>query len=262
MEELRQLREKLAKEDEKLIDVLERRYGLINQIMAFKEANDMPILQPNHEKKQAAYLEERLSGSKYPKEIEDVYRHVKKNSKRMQARHLFSYNIFLIGFMGAGKSTISDFLSTYFAMDIIEMDQVIAERERMSISDIFAVHGEEYFRQLETDLLIETQGLKNVVVSCGGGVALRKRNVEEMRRNGRIVLLTATPETILDRVKDSDERPILNGNKNVAYIGELMEKRREKYEEAADITICTDGKDVEAICEELVEKLRGAEGKA
>ena len=71
--------------------------------------------------------------------------------------------------MGAGKSTISDFLRTVFAMEVIEMDQIIAEREEMSISDIFETYGEEYFRDLETKLLIEMQSRKNVVISCGGG---------------------------------------------------------------------------------------------
>lgn len=68
-----------------------------------------------------------------------------RNSKRIQARKLFDYNIVLIGFMGAGKSTISDYLSTMFDMDIVEMDQVIAEREEMSIPDIFATYGEKIF---------------------------------------------------------------------------------------------------------------------
>ena len=79
--------------------------------------------------------------------------------------------------MGAGKSTISDFLRTVFAMEVVEMDQIIAEREGMSISDIFETYGEEYFRNLETELLIEMQSKSNVVISCGGGVPMRERNV-------------------------------------------------------------------------------------
>lgn len=165
-------------------------------------------------------------------------------------------NIFLIGFMGSGKSTISRFLTTAYSMDVIEMDELIAEREQMSIPDIFAAHGEEYFRELETKLLTEIQGMKNVVVSCGGGVALRECNVEKMRKNGRIILLAASPETILERVKNNGDRPILNGHMNVEYIAKLMEQRREKYEAAADITIQTDGKSAHEICEELLEKLR------
>ena len=85
---------------------------------------------------------------------------------------------------------------------------------------------------------------------------MRERNVVEMKKNGRVVLLTAKPETILERVKDNHDRPLLEGNKTVSYIAQLMEKRREKYEAAADIVIETDGKSELQICEELVQSLR------
>ena len=167
----------------------------------------------------------------------------------------------LIGFMGAGKTTVSDYLSTMFAMEIVEMDQVIAEREEMSIPDIFATYGEEYFRSLETKLLKELQTGKNCIISCGGGAALREENVVEMKKNGRVVLLTASPETIYERVKDSDDRPILNGNKNVDFIADMMEKRREKYEAAADVVIQTDNKTILQISEELITKLMELDGR-
>lgn len=166
-----------------------------------------------------------------------------------------SYNIVLIGFMGAGKTTVSECLKDTYGMDVVEMDQVISEREGMSIPDIFASRGEEYFRNLETSLLKELQSRKNTVVSCGGGAAMREENVAEMKRNGRVVLLTVTPETVYERVKDSDDRPVLSGNKNVGYIAQLMETRREKYEAAADVVIATDGKTVQDICIEMIEKL-------
>lgn len=167
----------------------------------------------------------------------------------------FDYNIVLIGFMGAGKSTIAAHLSRLYDMDVIEMDQLIAEREGMSISDIFKVHGEPYFRDLETNLLIEMQARKNVVISCGGGVPMRERNVAEMKKNGRVVLLTARPETILKRVKHDHSRPLLENNKNEAFIADLMGQRKEKYEAAADIIVETDNKTTAQICEELVQRL-------
>ena len=175
---------------------------------------------------------------------------------------LFDYNIVLIGFMGTGKSTVSELLKRRFAMEVVEMDQIIEERQGMSISDIFATYGEEYFRDLETNLLIEMQSKKNMVISCGGGVPMRERNVIEMKKNGRVVLLTAKPETILNRVKNNHDRPLLEGNKNVDFIADLMEKRREKYQTAADIVIETDGKSGLEICEELVKKLRILDAEA
>lgn len=172
---------------------------------------------------------------------------------------MFPYNIALIGFMGTGKSTLSKYLKEKYGMDIVEMDQEIADQEGMSIPDIFAAHGEEYFRNLETALLVRLQSRKNTVISCGGGVAMREENVRELKKNGYIVLLTASPQTIYERVKDSDDRPILNGNKNVEYIVELMEKRRKKYEAAADVVIRIDHKTAQQISEEMMRKLKELE---
>ena len=83
----------------------------------------------------------------------------------------------------------------------------------------------------------------------------------EMKKNGRVVLLTASPETIFERVKDSNDRPILDGNKNVEFIAGLMEQRREKYEAAADVVVQTDNKTIVQICEELISKLMELDGK-
>ncbi|OLA16482.1 MAG: chorismate mutase, partial [Coprococcus sp. 43_8] len=255
MNDLELYREELANCDAKITEALKERYAIIEKIMAYKEEYGMPILQPEQEEKQKKRLMFSLHNDKHRDEIYDVFERIQRNSKKIQARKLFDYNIVLIGFMGAGKSTISDYLSTMFAMEVVEMDQLIAEREGMSISDIFETYGEEYFRNMETNLLIEMQEKKNVIISCGGGVAMRERNVAEMKKNGRVVLLTAHPQTILDRVKDSDDRPLLNGHKNVEYIEQLMEARREKYEAAADIVVDTDNKTVLQICEDLIQKL-------
>ena len=103
---------------------------------------------------------------------------------------LFDYNILLIGFMGAGKSTVADYMKKAYSMDVVEMDQIIAERQGMSISEIFEKYGEEFFRDLETALLVEMQSRKNVVISCGGGVPMRERNIKEMKK--QIVLLIYT----------------------------------------------------------------------
>ena len=261
MNQLEILRESLGQCDEIILDALIMRNRIIEDIMSYKEANDIPILQPEQEAKQKEWLERRMADRRHKAEVEDVFGSITQNSKRIQARKLFNYNIVLIGFMGAGKSTISEFLKTAFVMDVIEMDQIIAEREGMSISDIFEVYGEQYFRDLETNLLIEMQSRTNVVISCGGGTPMRECNVVEMKKNGRVVLLTAKPETILDRVKDSHDRPLIENNKTVPFIAELMEKRREKYEAAADIVIETDGKDELQICEELIHRLRQMDNK-
>ena len=259
MNQLEVLRESLGQCDEIILDALLMRNRIVEDIMVYKKANDLPVLQPEQEAKQKGWLEARMEGRRHKKEVNDVFASITQNSKRIQSRNLFNYNIFLIGFMGAGKSTISDYLKNVLAMDVVEMDQCIVERQGMSISDIFETYGEEYFRELETNLLIEMQSQSNVVVSCGGGVPMRERNVVEMKKNGRVVLLTAKPETILERVKDNHDRPLLENNKTVPFIADLMEKRRAKYEAAADIVIQTDGKSELEICEELIHRLREAD---
>lgn len=170
-------------------------------------------------------------------------------------------NIFLIGYMGTGKSTVAAYMAKKYGMEVLEMDQMIVEREEMNISDIFTKHGEEYFRDIETRLLIEIQSQENKVVSCGGGVVLREQNVEEMRKSGKIVLLSAKAETILGRVKDDNSRPLLQGNKNIEFINDMMDKRRPKYERAADVVIETDEKRVEDICKEIFEQIERQENR-
>ena len=166
-------------------------------------------------------------------------------------------NIFLIGFMGSGKSTIAACLSKKLGLKTVEMDQQIAEQENRSISDIFSLHGEEYFRRLETQLLSDLKREEPVIVSCGGGVPMRAENVAKMKERGKIVLLKASPKTILERIQDDHSRPLLEGHKDVAYISGLMEQRRKKYEAAADVSVITDGKEKNQICEEIILKILG-----
>lgn len=164
-------------------------------------------------------------------------------------------NIFLIGFMGAGKSTVAKELKKMLDMPLVEMDARIVEEQGMSINEIFDKFGESHFRDIESKLVRDIGVEGNTIVSCGGGVVVRDENVVEMKKSGKIVFLTATPETIYDRVKDGNDRPILNGNMNVEFIKGLMEKRRALYEAAADITIETDNKNIQEICNEIKDKI-------
>ena len=198
---------------------------------------------------------EYLKDNEFEEEILDVFKYIMKNSRRVQAKALFDYNVFLIGFMGAGKTTIASELERKLEMHRIEMDEMIVKKQGMSISEIFDEYGEIYFRNLESNCLIELQKVKQGIISCGGGVILRADNADHMKKNGRIVLLTATPETILERVKDSDERPILNNHMNVEFISDLLNQRKDKYLAVADVVVATDGKSTDQICDEIIAKL-------
>ena len=165
-------------------------------------------------------------------------------------------NIYLIGFMGCGKSTVARALERKYHLTRLEMDNEIEKWKGMKIPDIFEKYGEEYFRNAESEYLKDVESSNHVVVSCGGGAVLRTENVEQMHKHGAVVLLTASPETILKRVKNDTHRPLLKGKKTVEDISSLMEKRREKYEAAADLKISTDGKTAEDIAAEIMNKLK------
>lgn len=160
-------------------------------------------------------------------------------------------NIFFIGFMGCGKSTMARLLSEKQGMELVEMDETIEAEAGMSINEIFETYGEEHFRDLESQLVARIAEKGGAVVSCGGGAILRPQNIEMMKKNGKIIYFSATPETIYKRVRHSTHRPLLNGNMNVEYIASLMEKRLPHYLSAADITVVVDGKEKQEVLDEL-----------
>ncbi|HAJ74228.1 MAG TPA: chorismate mutase [Lachnospiraceae bacterium] len=254
MQELKRLRDHLQMCDELILDALKMRYQIVEDITNYKQEHGEPVVHLDEDERKMRLAKEKIGDDSYAKSILKVYDYIRYRSKKIQSMNIFDGNIFLIGFMGAGKSTISSTLHDVFAMNVIEMDQIIAERNGMTISEIFALRGEEYFRNEETKLLIESQSHKNVIISCGGGVPMREVNIREMKKSGKIILLTASPETILNRVKDSHDRPLLENNKNVEFIADLMQKRSGAYEAAADIIINTDGKTAVEICEEIIQR--------
>ena len=154
--------------------------------------------------------------------------------------------------MGSGKSAVCSRLHELTGMEVVEMDAILADNEKMTINDIFATKGEEYFRDKETELLTQLSDESRKAVSCGGGAILRPQNVSLMKESGKIILLSAKPETIYDRLKDSDDRPLLHGNMNIPFIAEMIEKRRPRYEAAADYTVTVDNKSLDDICREIL----------
>ena len=161
-------------------------------------------------------------------------------------------HIYLIGFMGTGKTTISHKLRELTGAKEIDMDAWIVEKNALSINEMFEKYGETYFRDRETDAVCEIAKSTPAIVSCGGGAVLRQENTQMMKESGRIVLLTATPETVYQRVKNSTDRPLLNGHMNVEYMASLMEKRRALDAGACDISVSTDGKTPEQIAMEIL----------
>lgn len=166
-------------------------------------------------------------------------------------------NIVLEGFMGSGKSTVSELLSEELMLELIDTDEVIEDTEGRSINEIFETEGEASFREMETDLLeaIDSDHWREFVISLGGGMPVKEENRELLRKIGKVVYLRAKPETIFERVKDDDKRPLLKTEDPLAKIEELLEKRAAFYEDVADMIIDTDGKSPLEITKEIIDKL-------
>lgn len=164
-------------------------------------------------------------------------------------------NVALIGFMGTGKTTISNALSRITGFKEVDVDQYIVEKEGMAIKDIFAENGEKYFRDLETQALRDLQEEKETTISCGGGAVLRDENVEILNTGSVIVQLKATPETVFERVKDHTHRPILNNDMSVRHITELMNQREPRYNSVADIQVNVDKGDRVETCYYILKEL-------
>lgn len=148
-------------------------------------------------------------------------------------------NIYLVGFMGTGKTTVGRILAEKLSKDFVEMDEVIEEKEGKRIKDIFKDHGEPYFRKLENNLLKEIILQSDLVVSCGGGVVCDQSNLKLLQDTGRVFSLFASPAVIFKRVKDSSQRPLLNVEDPLAKINELLQFRQPFYKKAG-VEINTD----------------------
>ena len=135
---------------------------------------------------------------------------------------IINKHIYLVGFMGCGKSTVARELSKELGITYIDTDNQIVEEQNMPVSEIFDTYGEEYFRKLETELLERLSDAKPLIIACGGGMATRDCNIELMKDSGLVVMLSAKPETIYERVRFNRNRPLLNGNMNVEYINQTQ----------------------------------------
>lgn len=150
-------------------------------------------------------------------------------------------NVALYGFMGVGKSTVGKALSERLGYGFVDMDEMIERRAGVKIKDIFAAEGEKGFRALEKEVAKEMAKRDRQVIACGGGAILDPENVEALRSNSVLVLLTASIDEIVERTRDSDVRPLLNVDDARAEAEALLRKRMPLYLEAADFVMDTTG---------------------
>jgi len=165
-------------------------------------------------------------------------------------------NIILIGFMGAGKTTVGMSLAKERHMQFVDTDERIVKEQKQKIPEIFATFGESYFRDLETNLLRHMQSDTNdSVISVGGGMPVREENRKLLRELGYVVFLSASKETILSRVKNDGSRPMLNGEDLESRVEYLMRERKEFYEETAHFIVQTDKMDIPQVVKIICQKI-------
>ena len=166
-----------------------------------------------------------------------------------------SRNLFLVGLMGAGKTTVGRTLARRLAKEFRDTDQEIEQRTGVRVSDIFDIEGEAGFRRREAETLARLSELDNLVLATGGGAVLDARNREHLKARGCVVYLHARPVELAKRLGRDRSRPLLQGSEPQAKLEELYGLRDPLYREVADIIMETGRQSANSLVEQLLERL-------
>lgn len=186
-------------------------------------------------------------------EIKHKIKHIIKN----KIKNNTSNNISLIGFMGSGKSSTGRILAERLGYIFIDIDEVITIQQGIEIQLIFEKYGEKYFRMAETDVIKKIYTNFSCVFACGGGVVLKKINMDIIKKNSTVIYLKVSPEVAYERLKESTGRPLLSSGKDMREtIKEIISKRENLYSGYADIIIDTDNQAPELVAAEILSSLK------
>jgi len=164
-------------------------------------------------------------------------------------------NIVLIGFMGTGKTTIGILLANRLGYNFVDTDGLIVDKLKMSIPDIFALHGEEYFRRLEKSILTAVMENNRQVISTGGGIVLNPENRALILEKGLVIALEASLEELWKRLSKDKSRPLLFGENPRKKMEELYLSRKSLYHQA-HFRIFVDHKSPEEIVSEILSRIQ------
>lgn len=167
---------------------------------------------------------------------------------------------FLIGPMGAGKSSVGRRLAGELGLGFHDTDARIRERTGVDIPLIFEIEGEAGFRRREHDVLSELANREGIVIATGGGIVLEENNREILRRRGVVIHLSASLETLLERTARNPHRPLLQNDDPEGTLARLMAEREPLYRELADIEWPTDGRSVASVARHLADYLQQSPG--
>jgi shikimate kinase len=160
--------------------------------------------------------------------------------------------LYLIGFMGVGKTTIGKQIAAFNKVVFIDTDSQIEKETSKSIKEIFETDGEIAFRKLETDTIRSID--RKAIIACGGGLPAHNNNIEYLKHKGTVIYLKASTETLIKRLeKNKNKRPLiskLTNDKLLEFIRKILKEREETYKQA-DYTIETDNKTVKEVLREI-----------
>lgn len=160
-------------------------------------------------------------------------------------------NIFLVGPMGVGKTTIGSYLARKLKYDFVDSDTEIEKRTGASIGLIFDIEGEEGFRKREAQMIEKLTQRRHIVLSTGGGSVLNEISRQNLRSKGYVVYLKASVEILFERLKKSRNRPLMETEDKQKVIEGLLAEREPLYLAVADITIATDGRSAQDVAREI-----------
>jgi len=163
-------------------------------------------------------------------------------------------NIYLIGMMGSGKSTIGKLLAQNLQMNFIDLDDAIETNAKKTVADLFEQDAVSHFRKLESEALVNTRQ-KNSVIACGGGIILDKLNRNQLQSSGKVVYLQASISQLVKRLKSKNDRPLLNGKQIEDELNHIWNERKKLYEETAHMIINVDKQKPEQITKHIIDKL-------
>ena len=164
--------------------------------------------------------------------------------------------VFLIGPMGTGKSSTGKDLSRKLGLSFQDTDKLVESSENKSISEIFEINNEEYFRQKEMEALIEASKLENVVVATGGGIVEKEDNRDILEREKNVIFLDSSIERQFEKTKNSNKRPLLNDANKIDILRKLYVKRKVLYEDISNFKILMDDLEKSEVIKKIINFLK------
>lgn len=156
---------------------------------------------------------------------------------------------------GAGKTTIAKLLSKKLQKEVIETDDLVARKAKTTIAKIVTTFGWDYFRNLESEIIQEICKQDNIIISCGGGVVIKPKNINTLKQNGKIFWLQVSVTTLLKRIGNDNNRPSLTGRPQKEDMEIVLKERYEMYKKAADKIIDTEKLSKKEVAEKIIESL-------